>query len=68
MLKNNLSKILGEKRIKMSELQRMTGLSKRTVFRLYHNQTSNISFDTADRICNALEITIGELFEHVPDE
>ncbi len=52
----------------MSELQRMTGLSKRTVFRLYHNQTSNISFDTADRICNALEITIGELFEHVPDE
>ena len=67
MVKNNLSKILGEKRIKMSELQKMTGLSKRTVFRLYHNQTNNISFNTINKICNALEISVGDLFEHIPD-
>ena len=65
MIKNNLSRILGEKRIKMSELQKMAELSKRTVLRLYHNQTSNISFDTIDKICEALEISIGDLFEHI---
>lgn len=67
MIKNNLSRILGEKRIKMSELQKMAGLSKMTVLRLYHNQTLNISFETIDKICDALEISVGELFEHIPN-
>lgn len=66
MIKNNLSRILGEQRVKMSELQRMAGLSKKTVLNLYHNKTKNISFETIDKICEALEISIGELFEHVP--
>lgn len=50
----------------MSELQRMAGLSKATVLNLYHNKSKNISFETIDKICTALEISIGELFEHVP--
>lgn len=67
MIKNNLSEILGRKRIKMSELQKMTGLSQLTVIKLYHDKTNGINFDTLNKICNALEISVGELFEHVPD-
>ena len=66
-IKNNLSEILGKKRMKMSELQITTGLSYSTINDLYHNKTTSIGFDTVDKICDALEITVGELFEHVPN-
>jgi len=67
MIKNNLSRILGEKRMKMTELCSLTGLSKSTVFRIYHDQISNISIETIDKICNVLECSTQELFEHIQD-
>ncbi len=67
MIKNNLSEILGRKRIKMSELQNLTGLSYSSINDLYHNKTNSISFETMNKLCNALEVPLGELFEHIPD-
>lgn len=67
MLKNNLSKIPGEKRIKMHELQNLSGLGKDTIIRVYYNRTKNISFETIDKLCNALECNTQELFEHTQD-
>lgn len=67
MINNKLSEILGRKRIRMSELQRMTGLSQTAIINLYYNKTKSVSFDTMNKICNALECSIQELFEHIPD-
>lgn len=67
MIKNNLSKILGEKRMKMAELQRLTGLGKTTIIRLYHNKTTNIDFNTMNKLCAALDCTAHDLFEYIPD-
>jgi putative transcriptional regulator len=65
MIKNNLSKIMGEKRINMVKLSELTGLSRNAIFLLYHDKTSQISFDTIDKICTALNVSVGELFEHL---
>jgi putative transcriptional regulator len=59
---------MGEKRINMRELHRITGLSTNTIFKLYHNKTSNISFATLAKLCEALECSVGELFEYIPDK
>ncbi|MFA6989981.1 MAG: helix-turn-helix transcriptional regulator [Candidatus Gastranaerophilaceae bacterium] len=67
MINNKLSEILGRKRIRMSELQRMTGLSQTAIINLYYNKTKSISFDTINKICNALECNIQDIFEHIPD-
>jgi len=67
MIKNNLSKIMGEKRIRIVELHRMTGLSQPTIINLYYEKSKNISLETVDKICTALEISVGELFEHTSD-
>jgi putative transcriptional regulator len=67
MIKNNLSKIMGEKRIRIVELHRMTGLSQPTIINLYYEKNKNVSLETLNKICNALEVSIGELFEHIPD-
>ena len=68
MINNKLSEILGKKRIRMSELQKLTGLSHTTIINLYYDRTKNISFETIDKICNALECNTQELFEHIPEE
>ncbi len=67
MIKNKLSEIMGRKRIRMSELQNLTGLSHTTVIKLYYEKSTSIKLDTMNKICNALEISVGELFEHIPD-
>ena len=67
MINNRLSEILGKKRIRMSELQRMTGLSQTAIINLYYNKTKSVSFDTIYKICNALECNTQDLFEHIPD-
>ena len=67
MIKNNLSTLMGTKRLKMSELSRLTGLDYKTVFYLYHNKKRGVDFSTLNKICWALECTPSELFEYIPD-
>lgn len=65
MLKNNLSAIMGAKRIKIYELEKISGISRSTITRLYYNQTNTVSFNTIENICKALNCTSGDLFEVV---
>ena len=67
MIKNKLSAIMGEKRIKMSELSRMTGLSYQTVFRVYYDKTQSIDFSTLSKICWALECDVADILGYAPD-
>lgn len=68
MIKNKLSTIMGEKRIKMSELSRLTGLAYQTIFRLYHNETQSIDFYTLSKICWALECDVVDILNYAPDK
>ena len=65
MLKNNLSAIMGAKRIKIYELEKISGISRSTITRLYYNQTNTVSFNTIENICKALNCTPGDLCEVV---
>lgn len=65
MLKNNLSAIMGAKRIKIYELEKISGISRSTITRLYYNQTNTVSFNTIENICKALNCTPGDLFKVV---
>ncbi len=67
MIKNNLSKILDAKQLKMSELERMTGLSESTIRRVYYNLTSTISFNTLNKLCWALECNVTDILEYVEE-
>ena len=67
MIKNNLPKILGEKYIKVAELARITGLDYTGLWKFYKGKTKMIEFATIDKICKALGISVGELFEYIED-
>ncbi len=68
MIRCNLSRILGERRMHILELQRQTEVSYTTLSNLYHEKTSRIDFNTIDQICRVLEVQVGDLLEYVPDQ
>jgi len=63
-----LSTILGEKRMKMAELARKTGLAKGTVHTLYHDRVTKIDYRVLDKLCAVLDITPGDLLKYRPGE
>lgn len=63
MIKINLSRVMGEKRIKVSELSRMTGLNRIGLQKLYNEETSSISFETLEKVCIALDCEVSDLIE-----
>lgn len=67
MIKSNLPVLLAERRLKVADLIRMTDISKSTMHKIYNDQTTRIDFDTIDRICEALEVNVGDIFEYVPN-
>nr|WP_312276040.1 helix-turn-helix transcriptional regulator [Moraxella sp. CTOTU46711] len=68
MIKSNLPVLLAERRLKVADLIRMTDISKSTMHKIYNDQTSRIDFDTIDKICEALDVNVGDIFEYVPNE
>ena len=63
MIKNKLSTLMGAKRIKIYELQKISGLSRSTITRLYYEQTNTVSLHTLEAICKSLDCTLNDLFE-----
>lgn len=56
-----LSAILGERRIKMTELADGAGITRKTVWAWYHDKPKAIDLDTLDKICAYLGVTPGDL-------
>lgn len=61
MICNNLSKWLGEKRIKISDISRETGISRMTLTSIYNERNKAISFDVLEKLCKFFKCSIGDL-------
>lgn len=68
MIKNHLSRILGERRWSQAKLARETGIRPSTINELYHEIADRASFDQLDKICEALHCSLDELLEYIPNK
>jgi putative transcriptional regulator len=64
VIKVHLSRIMGEKRITVAELSRMTGLHRNGISKLYNEETDGVKFETLDKICDVLECSVADLIEY----
>ncbi|WP_428433016.1 helix-turn-helix domain-containing protein [Photobacterium profundum] len=62
-MKCHLSKIMGEKRLKISDVARDTGVNRGTVTRLYNETATRVELEVIDKLCEYLNVEVGELFE-----
>lgn len=67
-IKCNLSRILGERRINMSDLSKTAGIARNTVSALYYEEGKGITWDVLDKLCTALNCQPGDLVEYVPGQ
>lgn len=63
MIKCNLSRIMGERKLKISDVSRDTGINRGTLSRLYQETAERVDLDVLDQLCEYFECEVGELFE-----
>ncbi|MBH0007067.1 helix-turn-helix domain-containing protein [Psychrobacter sp. SWN149] len=68
MIVNHLPTLLAERRLKVADAVRATGVSKTTLHKIYNDQSSRIDFDTIDKLCDYLEVEVGDIFEYVKED
>jgi len=67
MIRCHLSTLMGQKKMKLIDVARATGLHRNTVTLLYREEAVRVDIDTIDRLCRLFECGVGDLFEFVPD-
>lgn len=64
MIKCHLSRMLGEKKVRISDVVRETGINRGTVTRMYYETVSRVEIDVIDALCGYLKCSVGDLFEY----
>lgn len=68
MIRNNLAKLMIDRKISATQLFNDTGIARSTISKISNNSTDKISLNTIDKLCNYLEVTPHEFFEIWPYE
>jgi len=65
LIKCHLSRLMGERKLKIADVARDTGLHRNTVTLLYDETAVRVDLDAIDRLCDYFGVAVGDLFEHV---
>ena len=66
-MKNNISKIFGERLLSIAEVAEASGISRSTLTAIYYRKTKGIQFETIEKLCDYLQLPMSELFEYNPE-
>lgn len=64
MIRCNLSRMMGERKMKIVDVANETGLHRNTITLLYNETATRIDMETIDRLCNLFNCKVGDLFEY----
>lgn len=68
MIRCNLSRLMGAEKLKVSDIERETGLHRHKITALYKETAVKVDLETIDKLCEFFNCTVGELFERVDDD
>ena len=68
MIRIHLSRLLGEHKEKIADLQRATGLARNTLSGLYREDVARIDLATLDAICRHYGCTVGDVLEYQSED
>ena len=63
MIKCHLSRLMGERKLKISDVARDTGLHRNTVTLLYQETATRVDLEAIEALCKYFNVQVGELFE-----
>ena len=63
-----LSTILGEKRLKVADVQRGTGITRDTLRKLYYDQSRRVDYEVLEKIMQYLDCGLEDLLVYIKEE
>lgn len=63
MIRCHLAKLMGERKLKLADVIRDTGISRHTVRALYKEENVQIDQEDLGRLCRYFNCKVGDLFE-----
>jgi putative transcriptional regulator len=67
LIKCRLSVLLGERKLKIADVARETGINRGTLTRLYYETAERIELDVLDRLCAYFACEVQELIRYEAD-
>lgn len=67
MIKCHLSRLMGERKLKLADVARLTGLHRNTVTLLYNETAARVDLETIEKLCSLFECKVEDLFEYQPN-
>jgi len=68
MIRCHLSRLMGERKLKIVDVARATDLHRNTITLLYAEEAVRVDLDAIDRLCRYFGCAVGDLFEYMPTE
>lgn len=68
MIRCNFARLLGERKLKISDVARDTGINRGTLTRLYYETAERIELDVLDQLCEYFGVALTDLLERVKDQ
>lgn len=68
MIRCHLGRLLGERKLKISDVARDTGINRGTLTRLYQETAERVDLDAIDQLCRYLQVAVGDILEYTPSE
>ena len=68
MISCNFARLLGERKLKISDVARDTGINRGTLTRLYYETAERIELEVLDKLCDYFGIDLPELLVRTPGD
>jgi len=67
MIRCHLSTLMGQRKMKIADVARDTGLHRNTITLLYNETATRVDLEAIDKLCELFNCSVGELFERVEE-
>ena len=64
MIRCHLSRMMGERKMKVVDVARETGLHRNTITLLYNETANRIDLETIDALCRLFQCSVAHLLEY----
>ncbi len=68
MIKCHLSRIMGEKKLRVADIARSIGVHRNAITLLYEETATRVELDTINKLCTFLNCNVQDIFEYIEDE
>ena len=67
MIRSHLSRLMGERRVRIADVARATGIDRNTLGRLYYDRARRLDINDLEKVCQFFACGVGDLLEWIPD-